>query len=60
VQERQVKIAGRGLRREARYFQGTISFMKRTLVNAVGLIRSFGLKPVDLINYYQTIIMDGS
>jgi len=53
VQERPVKIAGRGLRREARYFQGAISFMKRTLVNAVGLIRGLGLKPVDLTNYYN-------
>jgi len=53
VQGRPVKIAGRGLRRDARYFQGTISFMKRILVNAVSLIRSFGLKPADLINYYN-------
>jgi len=53
VHKRPVKIAGRGLRRDARYFQGTISFMKRTLVNAVSLIRSFGLKPADLINYYN-------
>jgi len=53
VFSRPIKIAGRGLRREARYFQGTISFMKRTLVNAVSLIRSFGLKPADLINYYD-------
>jgi hypothetical protein len=27
--------------------------MKRTLVEAVSLIRSFGLKPADLINYYD-------
>ncbi len=53
VHKRPVKIAGRGLRRDVRYFQGTISFMKRTLANAVSLIRSFGLKPADLINYYN-------
>ncbi len=53
VHRRPVKIVGMGLRREARYFQGTISFMKRTLVEAVSLIRSFGLKPADLINYYD-------
>jgi len=54
VHRRPVKIVGMDLlRRDARYFQGTISFMKRTLVNAVSLIRSFGLKPADLINYYN-------
>jgi len=54
VQERPVKIVGMGLlRRDARYFQGTISFMKRTLVNTVSLIRGFGIKPADLINYYN-------
>ncbi|MFP3287490.1 MAG: glycosyltransferase family 2 protein [Acidilobus sp.] len=54
VDRRPVKIAGMDLlRRDTRYFQGTISFMKRTLVNAVSLIRSLGLKPADLINYYN-------
>jgi glycosyltransferase involved in cell wall biosynthesis len=54
VHKRPVKIVGMGLiRRDARYFQGTISFMKRTLVNVVSLIRGFGFKPADLIYYYN-------
>jgi hypothetical protein len=51
---RPIKIVGTGLGREAsRYFQGIMSFMKRTLRTSLDLIRGLGLKPIDLVKLFD-------
>ncbi len=54
VFSRPIKIVGTGLlgREVSRYFQGIMSFAKRTLRTSLDIIRGFGLKPIDLVELY--------